>query len=232
MTLLYPIDVVKTRVQNEKGKGAASSTSSSSTSTMSGTGGSSSSTSRNLGGSSSSSSYSFSSSSSSSSSTSQRTTSHRCTPGDSFPRRVYIALRSERLGVYRGIQFPLAVELPKRAWKFAFQGQCTGELRDKYGWGVYQSAFLAGGLTGATEAPIITTSELTKIRMQLPQYRDVYNKGLPNTLRHIVTHEGYAGLVRGLSCTMQRGFVWNSVFFSSTAWLRDKRLFKSGSSSS
>ncbi|CAD7963703.1 unnamed protein product [Amoebophrya sp. A120] len=86
----------------------------------------------------------------------------------------------------------------------------------------YQAAFAAGALTGASEAPIVVTSELIKVRMQLPEYRHEYNRGLLDAMAQVYRKEGPVALIRGMSCTMQRGFLFNGVFFSSVSWAKDQ----------
>lgn len=124
-------------------------------------------------------------------------------------------IRTEGISkLYRGIAAPILVEAPKRATKFAANEQysklymsLTGEKR------MTQKLSIATGVSaGITEAFVVVSFELVKIRMQ-----DKANAGkYLNTfdcIKKILKQEGPFAFFKGLESTIWRHAAWNGGYF-------------------
>ena len=117
--------------------------------------------------------------------------------------------------MYRGILAPILVEAPKRAIKFASNEQYTK---------LYQKIFklpnvtqplsiLTGISAGMTEALLVTSFELVKIRMQDKRNTAIYSSTL-DCVRKILRHEGGPlAFFKGLEATLWRHAAWNGAYF-------------------
>ncbi|KAJ2719555.1 hypothetical protein GGI07_005142 [Coemansia sp. Benny D115] len=118
--------------------------------------------------------------------------------------------------LYRGILPPIMVEAPKRAIKFA--------SNDTYG-PMYMKLFntekltqpiavLTGVSAGITEALIVATPELVKIRLQAKENAGRYT-GTMDCVRKIYAQEGLRAFANGLEATVWRHALWNGGYFGS-----------------
>ncbi|KAJ1964462.1 hypothetical protein GGI12_001415 [Dipsacomyces acuminosporus] len=118
--------------------------------------------------------------------------------------------------LYRGILPPIMVEAPKRAIKFA--------SNDTYG-PMYMKLFNSSKLTqpiaimtgvtaGITEALIVATPELVKIRLQAKENAGKYN-GTLDCIKKIHAEEGIKAFANGLEATIWRHALWNGGYFGS-----------------
>jgi len=129
---------------------------------------------------------------------------------DCFKRIV----RREGYGaLYRGILAPIMVEAPKRAIKFSANEQYGRLFRGRFGMKDGQGlSILTGVSAGATEAVVVTSFELVKIRMQDKANAGKYNTTV-NAIRKIYQEEGILAFSKGLEATVWRHAVWNGGYF-------------------
>ncbi|PVU92728.1 hypothetical protein BB561_003650 [Smittium simulii] len=125
--------------------------------------------------------------------------------------------------LYRGILPPILVEAPKRAIKFAANEQ-YGSLylkmfnRDK----VDQTISICTGVSaGLTEALIVSTPELLKIRLQAKENAGRYN-GMADCIKQVYKAEGLRAFFNGMEATLWRHAVWNGGYFGSIFFIKDK----------
>lgn len=124
-------------------------------------------------------------------------------------------VKQEGIGrLYRGILAPVLVEAPKRATKFAANEQysklylqLTGRQR------MDQSLSVLTGISaGITEAFVVVSFELVKIRMQdrgnAGKYRNTWDCVLK-----IAREEGPLAFFKGLEATIWRHAAWNGGYF-------------------
>ena len=126
--------------------------------------------------------------------------------GDCFKK----IIKNEGAGtLYRGILAPILVEAPKRAIKFSANEQYTALYRDKLGFKEGQAlSVLTGVSAGTTEAFIVASFELIKIRMQDKRNAGKYSSTM-DCIRKIYQEEGALGFSKGLEATIWRHAVWN-----------------------
>lgn len=118
--------------------------------------------------------------------------------------------------LYRGMLSPVIVEAPKRAMKFASQQEFSKIAReltkDNPNASKQLASVITGICTGITEAMIVSSFELVKIRMQ-----DRSNIGLyastGDCARKILAQEGPVAFLRGLESAMWRNGSWNGAYF-------------------
>ena len=124
-------------------------------------------------------------------------------------------VRQEGFGrLYRGIVPPILVEAPKRATKFAANEQysklylsLTGKPKMDQGLSV-----LTGISAGITEAFVVVSFELVKIRMQDKASAGKYRNTLDCVLK-IAREEGPLAFFKGLEATVWRHAAWNGGYF-------------------
>lgn len=122
---------------------------------------------------------------------------------------------SRRFGrLYRGILAPVLVEAPKRATKFAANEEysrlylaLTGKTRMDQPLSV-----LTGVSAGITEAFVVVSFELVKIRMQDKANAGRYRNTLDCVLK-IAREEGPLAFFKGLEATVWRHAAWNGGYF-------------------
>jgi solute carrier family 25 (mitochondrial 2-oxodicarboxylate transporter), member 21 len=116
--------------------------------------------------------------------------------------------------LYRGIAAPILVEAPKRATKFAANEQysklymsLTGEKR------MTQKLSIATGVSaGITEAFVVVSFELVKIRMQDKANAGKYSNTV-DCIKKILAQEGPFAFFKGLESTVWRHAAWNGGYF-------------------
>ena len=124
-------------------------------------------------------------------------------------------VKTEGFGrLYRGILAPILVEAPKRATKFAANEQysklylrATGQQK------MTQSLSIATGVSaGITEAFVVVSFELVKIRMQDRANAGMY-KNTMDCVMKIFREEGPLAFFKGLESTIWRHASWNGGYF-------------------
>lgn len=124
-------------------------------------------------------------------------------------------IKSEGISrLYRGIAAPILVEAPKRATKFAANEQysklfmaLTGEKR------MTQKLSIATGVSaGVTEAFVVVSFELVKIRMQDRANAGKYLNTM-DCVKKIFKQEGPLAFFKGLESTIWRHAAWNGGYF-------------------
>ncbi|KAJ2493131.1 hypothetical protein IWW37_000781 [Coemansia sp. RSA 2050] len=123
--------------------------------------------------------------------------------------------------LYRGILPPIMVEAPKRAIKFA-SNDTYGPMFQK----LFNSdkitqpiAIMTGVSAGVTEAVIVATPELVKIRLQAKENAGKY-LGTMDCVRKIYAEEGLRAFANGLEATVWRHALWNGGYFGSIFAIR------------
>lgn len=122
---------------------------------------------------------------------------------------------ANRVGrLYRGILAPVLVEAPKRATKFAANEEysrlylnLTGKTRMDQPLSV-----LTGISAGITEAFVVVSFELVKIRMQDKANAGRYRNTMDCVLK-IAREEGPLAFFKGLEATVWRHAAWNGGYF-------------------
>jgi solute carrier family 25 2-oxodicarboxylate transporter 21 len=130
-------------------------------------------------------------------------------------RRIISEEGASRL--YRGILAPIMVEAPKRAMKFATQKEYTKlaqrTLSTYPGDHTQLISLISGVLTGITEAWIVSSFELVKIRMQDRSNISLYSS-TADCAKKIWKQEGPLTFLRGIEAACWRNGSWNGAYFS------------------
>lgn len=118
--------------------------------------------------------------------------------------------------LYRGMLSPVVVEAPKRAMKFASQQEFANIAReltkDNPHVNKQFTSIITGICTGITEATIVSSFELVKIRMQDRKNIGLYNSTSDCAMK-IFSQEGPLAFLRGLESAMWRNGSWNGAYF-------------------
>ncbi|KAI9209839.1 mitochondrial carrier domain-containing protein [Polychytrium aggregatum] len=129
-------------------------------------------------------------------------------------------IKKEGPGVlYRGIAAPIMVEAPKRAIKFSANEQYRTLFKS---WGLPESrltSVLTGVSAGITEAFVVVSFDLVKIRLQDKANAGKY-KNTSDAFAKIFQQEGFIGFFRGLEATIWRHGVWNGGYFGCISTIR------------
>lgn len=125
--------------------------------------------------------------------------------------------------LYRGMLAPVIIEAPKRATKFAANEQFGGFYRN-----LFQSSdmtqplsIITGMSAGVTEALIVVSFELVKIRLQDPKNLGKYTNTI-DCIRKIFLEEGALSLFQGLEATIFRHASWNGGYFGTIYAIKKK----------
>ncbi|KAK9766398.1 hypothetical protein K7432_004537 [Basidiobolus ranarum] len=124
-------------------------------------------------------------------------------------------IKTEGFGrLYRGIIPPVMVEAPKRAVKFATNEQYSIMYKNLFGMPkMTQSlSILTGVSAGVTEAFLVVSFELVKIRLQDKSSAGKYT-GTMDCVRKILAQEGPLAFFKGLEATIYRHAFWNGGYF-------------------
>ncbi|KAJ2403204.1 hypothetical protein GGI23_000133 [Coemansia sp. RSA 2559] len=118
--------------------------------------------------------------------------------------------------LYRGILPPIMVEAPKRAIKFAANDTYAPMYKKMFNKTELTQplAILTGVTAGLTEAVIVATPELVKIRLQAKENAGRY-LGTMDCVRKIYAEEGLKAFANGLEATLWRHALWNGGYFGS-----------------
>ncbi|KAJ3368039.1 hypothetical protein GGF31_006872 [Allomyces arbusculus] len=126
-------------------------------------------------------------------------------------------IKNEGFGrLYRGILPPIFVEAPKRATKFAANEQYTALYRKLFnvqGKMPQHLVTLTGVSAGCTEAFLVVSFELVKIRLQDKASAGKY-KSTWDCVAKIMREEGPLAFFKGLEATIWRHATWNGGYFS------------------
>jgi len=131
--------------------------------------------------------------------------------GDCFRKIV----RNEGFGrLYRGIIPPILVEAPKRATKFAANEQYSTIYKNLFNVPKLDQklSILTGVSAGMTEAFLVVSFELVKIRLQDKNNVGRYN-GTFDAIKKIYLEEGALAFFKGLEATLWRHATWNGGYF-------------------
>lgn len=118
--------------------------------------------------------------------------------------------------LYRGIIPPIMVEAPKRAIKFAANDTYAPMFMNLFGSDriTQPIAITTGVSAGITEALLVATPELVKIRLQAKENAGKYS-GTMDCVRKIYAQEGLRAFANGLETTIWRHALWNGGYFGS-----------------
>ncbi|KAI8812517.1 mitochondrial carrier domain-containing protein [Cladochytrium replicatum] len=114
--------------------------------------------------------------------------------------------------LYRGMLAPVMVEAPKRAIKFSANDFYKTTLLDM---GVKDGPMMGvytGIGAGITEAYVVVSFELVKIRLQDRSSKGQYANTM-DAVRKIYKAEGPMAFFRGIEATIWRHAVWNAGYF-------------------
>lgn len=116
--------------------------------------------------------------------------------------------------MYRGIAAPILVEAPKRATKFAANEQYTALMLKYNGQSRLNQwqSIVTGMMSGMTEACVVVSFELVKVRMQDAASAGRYS-GTMDCVLKILKEEGPLAFFRGLEATLWRHAAWNGGYF-------------------
>lgn len=118
--------------------------------------------------------------------------------------------------LYRGIMAPILVEAPKRAMKFASQQEFSNIahrlLREQHQENKQLISIVTGVCTGITEAILVSSFELVKIRMQDRANVSLYANTMDCT-KKIWRDEGPLTFLRGIESAIWRNGCWNGAYF-------------------
>ncbi|KAL2913910.1 hypothetical protein HK105_206644 [Polyrhizophydium stewartii] len=130
-------------------------------------------------------------------------------------------VKNEGVGaLYRGILPPIMVEAPKRAIKFGANEKYRQLYMKNFGLKDSQAlSVLTGVSAGLTEAVIVATPELIKIRLQDKKNAGKYS-GTGDAVAKIMREEGFMTFGRGLEATMWRHATWNGGYFGVISLIR------------
>ncbi|KAJ3052723.1 hypothetical protein HK097_005815 [Rhizophlyctis rosea] len=119
-----------------------------------------------------------------------------------------------------GIVPPILVEAPKRAIKFSANDGYKRLYKDKF---ELQESRLLNVLTGVsagmTEALIVASPDLVKIRLQDKRNAGKY-LNTTDCVQKIFREEGIMGFTKGLEATLWRHALWNGGYFGSIGVIR------------
>lgn len=123
--------------------------------------------------------------------------------------------------LYRGILSPLLVEAPKRATKFA-----ANEFYSKMYLNFFNQSkmtqplsILTGVSAGMTEACLVVSFELVKIRLQDRKFTGKYS-GMMDCVKKVYAEEGFLTFAKGLEPTLWRHAMWNGGYFGVIHFVR------------
>ncbi|KAJ3287840.1 hypothetical protein HK104_008432 [Borealophlyctis nickersoniae] len=128
-------------------------------------------------------------------------------------------IKTEGFGaLYRGIIPPILVEAPKRAIKFTANDGYK-RLYTTHGLTGQKLAVASGVSAGCTEALVVVSFELVKIRLQDKNNAGKYKNTL-DCVAKIFREEGPLAFFKGLEATLWRHAVWNGGYFGSISAIR------------
>lgn len=121
---------------------------------------------------------------------------------------------------YRGMTAELVGIVPKSSGMYASYEIARRELSKNLG-DTSLTASLAGTFSGIPEACIVQPTQVIKVRLQAKEHLGKYS-GSFDCLTKIVRNEGFMALTIGLTPTLYRNCVWNTVYFGTMHWLKSQ----------
>jgi solute carrier family 25 2-oxodicarboxylate transporter 21 len=83
------------------------------------------------------------------------------------------------------------------------------------------SAYMGGFASGIPESLIVTPTQVIKVRLQAKEHLGRYT-GLMDCVSTTLRTEGLLAFYTGLSPTLYRNCIWNTVYFGTMHWLKQK----------
>jgi solute carrier family 25 (mitochondrial 2-oxodicarboxylate transporter), member 21 len=121
---------------------------------------------------------------------------------------------------YRGMTAEVVGIVPKSAGMYASYEIVKRKLDSINGFrGTTTSALIAGFASGIPESLIVTPTQVVKVRLQAKEHLGRY-RGPMDCIRQLVRDEGLSAFYIGLSPTLFRNCVWNTVYFGTVHWLK------------
>ena len=140
---------------------------------------------------------------------------------------VYLTLKNLHLegGVrrfYRGMGAELLGIVPKSSGMYASYELVKRECDKMPGWeNSSMSAYIAGFASGFPESFIVTPTQVIKVRLQAKEHLGRYS-GIMECITKTIKSEGITALYTGLSPTLFRNCIWNTIYFGTMHWLKQK----------
>ncbi|KAJ3116984.1 hypothetical protein HK098_006418, partial [Nowakowskiella sp. JEL0407] len=123
--------------------------------------------------------------------------------------------------LYRGIAAPIMVEAPKRAIKFSANEFFGGVFTRSgiVGKDSKMKGVLTGVAAGCTEAVVVVSFDLVKIRMQDKNAKSLYTN-TADAFAKIYKNEGIMAFTKGFEATVWRHGSWNAAYFGLIGTIR------------
>ena len=83
------------------------------------------------------------------------------------------------------------------------------------------SAYVAGFASGIPESLIVTPTQVIKVRLQAKEHLGRYS-GPVDCCQQLIKNEGFRAFYIGLTPTLFRNCIWNTVYFGSMFWLKQR----------
>lgn len=113
---------------------------------------------------------------------------------------------------YRGMMPEMVSMVPKNAAMFASYDWSRVQLEQQLGGSGLGVEFLAGACCSVPEAITVTPFQVVKVRLQAKEHLARY-RNTGHAVVSILRDEGPQAFFAGLSVTIARNTVWNSVYF-------------------
>ena len=121
---------------------------------------------------------------------------------------------------YRGMTAELVGIVPKSSGMYAVYEIMKRRLdQDERLRNTSLAASIAGFVSGIPEALIVTPTQIVKVRLQAREHLGRYN-GPVDCISKILRTEGISAFYTGLSPTLFRNCVFNTVYFGSMHWMK------------
>lgn len=125
------------------------------------------------------------------------------------------------LRFYRGVGPEFCGMVPKNSSMYAAYEWTRRGLKRNTALDDVTIAFLSGVVSGPAETVVVQPFQVVKVRMQTKEFNTRFTSSL-DCAGHLLRSEGVGGFFRvGVSATLWRNTVWNSVYFGSMAKVRD-----------
>ena len=137
-----------------------------------------------------------------------------------FASLAHIYAEGGLLRFYRGVGPEFCGMVPKNASMYAAYEWTRRALKRHTALDDVTIAFVAGVVAGPAETAVVQPFQVVKVRMQTKEFNARYASSL-DCAAHVLRSEGVGGFFRvGVSATLWRNTVWNSVYFGSMAKMR------------
>jgi hypothetical protein len=83
------------------------------------------------------------------------------------------------------------------------------------------SAYIGGFVAGIPESVIVTPTQVVKVRLQAKEHLGRYS-GSVDCVKQTLRNEGIQAFYIGLSPTLYRNCVWNTMYFGTMHWIKRK----------